>query len=115
MKEKLKENILMIVILLAIIAIPILGICLATHPEIRHISYYDNNDYYMVNVVVCSGRSEKYHFGAIKKDDYNKWANQENGSIWVVSSKDESRGWRLNIGLITTIQIYDRKWLPLNF
>lgn len=111
MKEKLKENILMIVILLAIIVVPILGICLTTHPEIRHIY----NDYYIVNVVVGSGRSEKSHFGAIKKDDYNKWANQENGSIWVVSSKDESRGWRLNIGLITTIQIYDRKWLPLNF
>lgn len=62
MKEELKKNILIIVILLAIIVMPILGIYLTTHPEIRHISYYDNNDYYMVNVVVGSGRSEKSHF-----------------------------------------------------
>ena len=71
----------------------------------------------MVNAI--TGNNEKsrdnWHEGAIKKEDYDAWKNGTTTTVWVVSSKDENRGWRLRCNTISTIIIYDREHLPLNF
>lgn len=88
---------------------------LCRHPETRHISYYGNDDYYMVNVSVNRGRFGESYSGALKKDEYEKWVNGDPGTIWIVSARNKNQGWRLNINTITKIKIYDDGWLPLNF
>lgn len=110
-----KESIIIMLIVAAIVGIAISPTYFIYHPEMRNISYYGNDDYYMVNVITGSGRSESWHFGAITKEDYERWRNQEIGTIWITSSQNIDRGWRLNISSITTIQIFDEDWLPFNF
>lgn len=86
------------------------------HPEIRNISYYEDENYYMCNAITGDGSScESWHFGAVKKEDYKSWANGTTDTIWIVSSRDKNKGWRLRCNMISTIQIYDRKRLPFNF
>ena len=87
-----------------------------SHPE-SHISYYNNDSYYMVNVITGNnGNSpDSWHFGAIKKEDYNAWRDGTATTVWVVSSKNENRGWMLRCNTISTIAIYNKEHLPLNF
>lgn len=118
MKEKIKEYspvIIFVVVLICIICIFGISTYICRYPEVRNISYYGDDNYYMCNAIVGSGKSEQFHFGAIKKTDYEKWVNGENGTIWVICSNDKNRGWRLNCSAITTITIYSNDWLPLNF
>lgn len=90
--------------------------CLFFHPKIRNISYYNDDRYYMVNAVTGGGRtSDSRHFGAIKKEDYDSWKDGTATTVWVVSSRDENRGWRLRCNMISTITIYDKRYLPFNF
>lgn len=86
------------------------------HPKIRNISYCNDDRYYMVNAVTGDGRtSDSWHFGAIKKEDYDLWKDGTATTVWVVSSRDENRGWRLRCNMISTITIYDKRYLPFNF
>lgn len=88
---------------------------LCKHPEKRNISYYGDENYYICIVIAGSGRSTSSYYGAVSKNDYNKWVNGENGTIFVVNSHNKDRGWRLNIDSITTISVCDNDWIPLNF
>lgn len=86
------------------------------HPKIRNISYCNDDRYYMVNAVTGDGRtSDSWHFGAIKKEDYDSWKDGTATTVWVVSSRDENRGLRLRCNMISTITIYDKRYLPFNF
>ena len=102
--------ILVVSILISVVAYYI------SHPE-SHISYYNNDDYYMVNVITGNNDSspDNWHWGAIKKEDYNAWRDGTAITIWVVSSKNENRGWMLRCNTISTITIYNKEHLPLNF
>ena len=87
-----------------------------SHPE-SHVSYYNDDNYYMVNVITGNNESspDNWHYGAIKKEDYNTWRDGTATTVWVVSSKNENRGWMLRCNTISTIAIYNKEHLPLNF
>lgn len=88
-----------------------------SHPKLRNISHYNDDNYYMVNAITGSNENspDNWHWGAIKKEDYDSWRDGTVATVWVVSSRDENRGWRLRCNMISTITIYDRKHLPSNF
>lgn len=118
MKEETKDAIIYTLIL----AIPIILLVsfvtyMFLHPKIRGISYCDDNRYYMVNAITGNNESspDNWHFGAIKKEDYDSWKDGTATTVWVVSPKDITRGWRLRCNTISTIIIYDREHLPLRF
>ena len=115
MKSITKTIIASCVGMIIFVSITFGAIYLCSHPNVRDISHFDDDNYYMVDVIVGSRDTESSHFGAVTKEDYNRWVNQESGTIWVVSSKDEDRGWRINISSITMITVYKRDWMPLNF
>lgn len=50
-------------------------------------------------VVAITGRNSpnNRHYGAIKKEDYNGWKNGTATTVWIVSSEDKTRGWRLDV------------------
>ena len=50
-----------------------------------------------------------------KKENYNAWKDGTAITVWVVSSKDKNKGWMLRCNTISTIIIYDREYLPLDF
>lgn len=112
-KTKLKTVIILCIFILVILFIKIYVL----HPEVRGISYYNNDNYYMVNVITGNNESspDNWHFGAIKKEDYDSWKDGTATTVWVVSPKDITRGWRLRCSTISTIIIYDREHLPLRF
>ena len=112
-KTKLKTVIILCIFILVILFIKIYVL----HPEVRGISYYNNDNYYMVNVITGNNESspDNWHFGAIKKEDYDSWKDGTATTVWVVSSRDENRGWRLRCNMISTITIYDKRYLPFNF
>lgn len=86
------------------------------HPEMRKISYYNDDRYYMVNAITGDGRtSDSWHYGAIKKEDYDSWKDGTAITVWIVDSKNKDRGWRLRCNMISTITIYDKRYLPFNF
>lgn len=77
---------------------------------------YNNDDYYYVNVIVGSGRTQSFYFGAITKDEYNDWADGKIGTVWVNKLLKENYGNRINIDSITSIMIYDKDdLLPTGF
>lgn len=78
--------------------------------------YNNNDDYYYVNVIVGSGRTQSFYFGAITKDEYNDWADGKIGTVWVNKLLKENYGNRINIDSITSIVIYDKDdLLPTGF
>lgn len=79
--------------------------------------YYGNDNYRFVTVWVGSGRSEDFYCGAITVDDYKKWCDGKDGTIFVYSVNKEGYGYRFNISKITSINNHGSEpdWLPLNF
>ena len=112
-KEKRKDKIFYSVFIVIVIIFVSFLIYYWTHPKLRNVSYYNNDNYYMVNTI--TGNNKSSHFGAIKKENYNSWKDGTATTVWVVSPKDITRGWRLRCNTISTIIIYDREYLPLRF
>ena len=116
-KEERKDKIFYSAFIVVVIIFVSFLIYYWTHPKLRNVSYYNNDNYYMINAI--TGNNEKsrdnWHEGAIKKEDYDAWKNGTTTTVWVVSSKDITRGWRLRCNTISTIIIYSREHLPLNF
>jgi hypothetical protein len=50
-------------------------------------------------------------------DDYQKWLDGENGTVFVYSTTKENTGWRINLDTVTTICNYGSNpdFLPMNF
>lgn len=118
MKEETKDPIACILIFaIPVILLVSFAVYMFFHPKIRGISYCDDNRYYMVNAITGNNESspDNWHFGAIKKEDYASWKDGTATTVWVVSSRDENRGWRLRCNMISTITIYDKRYLPFNF
>lgn len=113
-KEKRKDKIFYSVFIVAVIIFVSFLIYYWTHPKLRNVSYYNNDNYYMVNAITNESSPNNWHFGAIKKEDYNSWKDGTATTVWV-SPKDITRGWRLRCNTISTIIIYDREHLPLRF
>lgn len=116
-KEERKDKIFYSVFIVAVIIFVSFLIYYWTHPKLRNVSYYNNDNYYMVNVITGNnGNSpDSWHFGAIKKENYNAWKDGTAITVWVVSSKDKNKGWMLRCNTISTIIIYDREYLLLDF
>lgn len=115
MKDKTRNTIICYIIAVVILVAFLLSY-MVIHPEIRNISYYDDENYYMVNAITGNGETlDSWHFGAIKKKDYEAWADGTASTVWVVSSTNENKGWLLRCNMILTINIYDRDRLPFNF
>lgn len=116
-KEERKDKIFYSVFIVVVIIFVSFLMYYWTHPKSRNVSYYNNDNYYMVNAITGNNESspDNWHFGAIKKEDYNSWKNGTATTVWVVSPKDITRGWRLRCNTISTIIIYDREHLPLRF
>lgn len=119
MKKKITDTELYIilVVIILVITLAFLGsLYLVKNPELRNISYYNDDNYYMCDVVIGDGYSaSSHHYGAIKKVDYDKWKNGEIGTVWITSSNDKNKGWRFRYERISSIQLYDEGWLPFNF
>ena len=104
-KEERKDKIFYSAFIVVVIIFVSFLIYYWTHPKLRNVSYYNNDNYYMINAI--TGNNEK--------EDYDAWKNGTTTTVWVVSSKDITRGWRLRCNTISTIIIYSREHLPLNF
>lgn len=104
-----------IVFLLIVIGLIVLATYKCTHNE--NYLYYGDNNYRIVTVKVGAGRSSELYDGAITVEDYGRWINGEEGTIFVNSVKKKGFGIAVNISNITTINNYGSKpkWLPLNF
>ena len=84
-------------------------------PE-KCIANYNNDDCYIVTVIVGSGRSRTHYNGSIKKDDYDKWIDGDGGVIWITTARNKDKGYRINSSTITTIKIYSKDdIIPINF
>ena len=114
-KEKRKDKIFYSVFIVAVIIFVSFLIYYWTHPKLRNVSYYNNDNYYLVNAITNESSPDNWHCGAINKEDYNLWKDGTATTVWVVSPKDITRGWRLRCNTISTIIIYDREYLPLEF
>ena len=111
----IKQLLSVISIILLLILIP-LGILYLMSPSKDDISHYNDDNYYLVRVVVGSGKTTESYYGTLEKTEYSKWENGTDSTIWLVSSRDENRGYRLSCDAITTITIYDKNdRLPLTF
>ena len=86
-----------------------------THNE--NYLYYGNDDYCFVTIQVGSGRSSDIYGGVITTDDYKRWLDGKEGTIFVNSVINKNYGITVNIANITTIDNKGSKpkWLPLNF
>ncbi len=107
----------------SILIIALLIICLliglltykCTHNE--NYLYYGNDNYCFVTIQVGSGRSSDIYDGAITVDDYKRWLDGKEGTIFVNSVINKNYGITVSIVNITTIDNKGSKpkWLPLNF
>lgn len=86
-----------------------------THNE--NYLYYGNDNYCFVTIQVGSGRSSETYNGVITTDDYKRWLDGKEGTIFVNSVINKNYGITVNIANITTIDNKGSKpkWLPLNF
>ena len=86
-----------------------------THNE--NYLYYGNDDYCFVTIQVGSGRSSDIYEGVITVDDYKRWLDGKEGTIFVNSVTNKNYGITVSIANITTIDNKGSKpkWLPLNF
>ena len=86
-----------------------------THNE--NYLYYGNDNYCFVTIQVGSGRSSDIYNGVITVDDYKRWIDSKEGTIFVNSVINKNYGITVSIANITTIDNKGSKpkWLPLNF
>lgn len=86
-----------------------------THNE--NYLYYGNDNYCFVTIQVGSGRSSDIYDGVITVDDYKRWLDGKEGTIFVNSVINKNYGITVSIANITTIDNKGSKpkWLPLNF
>lgn len=79
--------------------------------------YYGNDNYCFVTIQVGSGRSSDIYDGVITVDDYKRWLDGKEGTIFVNSVTNKNYGITVSIANITTIDNKGSKpkWLPLNF
>ena len=107
----------------SIFVIALLIVCLliglltykCTHNE--NYLYYGNDNYCFVTIQVGSGRSSDIYEGVITVDDYKRWLDGKEGTIFVNSVINKNCGITVSIANITTIDNKGSKpkWLPLNF
>ena len=107
----------------SIFVIALLIVCLliglltykCTHNE--NYLYYGNDDYCFVTIQVGSGRSSDIYDGVITTNDYKRWLDGKEGTIFVNSVTNKNYGITVSIANITTIDNKGSKpkWLPLNF
>ena len=107
----------------SILIIALLIVCLliglltykCTHNE--NYLYYGNDNYCFVTIQVGSGRSSDIYEGVITVDDYKRWLDGKEGTIFVNSVTNKNYGITVSIANITTIDNKGSKpkWLPLNF
>ena len=88
---------------------------ICTHNE--NYLYYGNDNYCFVTIQVGSGRSSDIYDGVITVDDYKRWLDGKEGTIFVNSVTNKNYGITVSIANITTIDNKGSKpkWLPLNF
>ena len=72
-----------------------------THNE--NYLYYGNDDYCFVTIQVGSGRSRDIYEGVITVDDYKRWLDGKEGTIFVNSVTNKNYGITVSIANITTI------------
>lgn len=86
-----------------------------THNE--NYLYYGNDNYCFVTIQVGYGRSSDIYDGVITVDDYKRWLDGKEGTIFVNSVINKNYGITVSIANITTIDNKGSKpkWLPLNF
>ena len=72
-----------------------------THNE--NYLYYGNDNYCFVTIQVGSGRSSDIYEGVITVDDYKRWLDGKEGTIFVNSVTNKNYGITVSIANITTI------------
>lgn len=112
----MKEILVMVIIAMLAVVGCIFGVEYKCSHNENYIHYGDD-DYCFVDVHVGSGRSKNIYSGTITVDDYNKWCNGEEGTVFVYSTTREGYGSRIRIDNVTTISNYGSEpdWLPMNF
>ena len=111
---KYVESIFVIFLLIVCLLIGLLTYK-CTHNE--NYLYYGNDNYCFVTIQVGSGRSSETYNGVITTDDYKRWLDGKEGTIFVNSVINKNYGITVSIANITTIDNKGSKpkWLPLNF
>ena len=111
------KNVVSIFVMALLIVCLLIGLLTykCTHNE--NYLYYGNDDYCFVTIQVGSGRSSDIYEGVITVDDYKRWLDGKEGTIFVNSVINKNYGITVSIANITTIDNKGSKpkWLPLNF
>ena len=68
--------------------------------------HYKDNNYCFVHVQIRSGRTLEDYSGTMSVNDYHKWTNGEEGTVFVYTDKKAKYGVRLNVASITSISNY---------
>ena len=68
--------------------------------------YLNNENYAYVKVVVEGGRHTSSYYGAISKEEYQKWAETSDGAIFINAPCEEDVGWFFKNEAIISITRY---------
>lgn len=95
-----------------IIAFGILKFCTYLgRSKLENSPHYGNENYYMIDATVLSGRNSILYEGSIKKSDYQRWVDGDTGAIFITGTRDPKYGYMVNISQITTISIVTDRFM----
>jgi hypothetical protein len=119
-KEKSNNVFMQVIIIILISFILVSGLFFAIYSltyNTDDLIHYGDDNYIFVTCTVGSGRSKNFYHGTISVEDYERWSNGEDGTIFVYSTTEENSGYRININSIVAINNYgsEPKYLPFDF
>lgn len=65
-----------------------------------------DEDYCFVVVYVGSGKSQDVYDGTMSIEDYERWVDGDNGTVFIYTDNKAKYGYRINISSITHISNY---------
>lgn len=102
MKEDVADKMVIISILVLIVVI-LMNIINSS--GIYNVHYKDDN-YCFVLVYTGSGKSQNTYSGTMSCEDYERWVNGDNGTVFIYTDNEAKYGYRINISSITQISNY---------
>lgn len=72
----------------------------------RNNVHYKDNDYCFVHVEIDNGSQHKDFSGTMSVNDYEKWVDGKNGTVFIYTDNKAKYGERLNVSKIVSISNY---------
>lgn len=81
------------------------------------LDHFGDDSYLFVGVQTNAGRRGITYYGSISVDDYQKWVEGQQGTVFVYNVAMDGYGHRINLSSIVSMNNFGNQpdWLPLNF